>query len=242
MTHAHAHAPLLSIVTVVRNAEGLIGATFESVEKHKVPGVEYIVIDGDSSDGTGEVIEAFRHVIDVHVREPDRGIYDAMNKAAALARGRFILNINAGDALLRAPLAELSVLADEVSIAAFPVALTGNGIFVPRTGAWLSITNTLHHQGACYRKALLQPYDLAYRTFADFDLNQRMRAAAVAFPQAAPVASHSPGGQSQIRSHFHEVFAIIRKNSGFSAVLVAWLYFKLRGLRWRITSRFLSSS
>jgi glycosyltransferase involved in cell wall biosynthesis len=221
---------------VVRNARSSIAATLESIAGQKVPGIEYLVIDGNSNDGTAEVIAAWRHVIDVLVCEPDRGIYDAMNKAAARARGRFILHINAGDTLLRAPLSELSAASDDVAVLAFPVVLSKGGIFSPRTGLWLSITNTIHHQGACYRRDRLPPYDLRYRTFADFDLNQRLRHGALALPHAAPVARHTEDGQSQMRGHFHEVYTIVRRNGGVGMAGASWLFFKLRGLHWRVTS------
>lgn len=227
---------LLSIITVVRNAEHCIANTFESIARLKAEGIEYLVIDGNSSDGTASVIAAWRDAIDVLVSEPDRGIYDAMNKAAGLARGQFILHINAGDVLMRVPFSELSGAPDDAAVVAFPVKLSKGGVFKPNTGPLLCITNTIHHQGACYRRSGLLPYDLRYRTFADFDLNQRLRRQAFALPGAVPISMHTEDGQSQLRAHFHEVYAIVRKNSGPVWVAFTWLHFKLRGLRSRIKS------
>ena len=93
-------SPLVSIVTVVRNAAKEIAKTFSSIRSIKNEYVEYIVIDGNSTDGTQEVAAQYADTIDVFLSEPDKGIYDAMNKASKLARGHYILNINAGDTLL----------------------------------------------------------------------------------------------------------------------------------------------
>src|SRR3546814_7476315 len=59
--------------------------------------VEHIVVDGKSQDGTAQKVEERRDLIDVYLSEPDRGIYDAMNKAIGLANGKFMLFMNSGD-------------------------------------------------------------------------------------------------------------------------------------------------
>lgn len=91
-------APLFSIITVVRNAVDTVENCIESVKNQSLTDFEYIVIDGLSDDGTSEVISAHQSVIDIYVREKDAGIYDAMNKAIAMCRGRYIGIINADDA------------------------------------------------------------------------------------------------------------------------------------------------
>jgi putative colanic acid biosynthesis glycosyltransferase len=89
--------PLISIVTVVRNLRHEIAETIESVINQTYPNIEYIVIDGGSDDGTLEVIHNYQKDIYQLVSEPDRGIYDAMNKGIKLASGDFITFLNAGD-------------------------------------------------------------------------------------------------------------------------------------------------
>jgi glycosyltransferase involved in cell wall biosynthesis len=89
--------PKVTVVTVVRNAENVIEKTIKSVLEQNYPNVEYIVIDGDSQDKTQLIIENYSHQIDKYISEPDRGIYDAMNKGAKLATGDWILYMNAGD-------------------------------------------------------------------------------------------------------------------------------------------------
>ncbi len=86
-----------SIVTVCYNAITTIGKTITSVSSQTYKNYEYIIIDGGSDDGTVELIENHKNVIDVIVSEPDNGIYDAFNKGVSLARGRFVCILNADD-------------------------------------------------------------------------------------------------------------------------------------------------
>ncbi len=89
--------PLVSIVTVCYNAEGTIEQTIRSVINQTYPKIEYIIIDGKSTDNTLEIINYYRSAISQVVSERDDGIYDAMNKGIGLAHGDFIGIINADD-------------------------------------------------------------------------------------------------------------------------------------------------
>jgi len=89
--------PLISVVTVVRNGEAVIDRCIESVVAQKIPGLEYIVINGASTDSTLARIQGWRDEISTVVSETDKGLYDAMNKGLRLARGRYIHFLNADD-------------------------------------------------------------------------------------------------------------------------------------------------
>ncbi len=89
--------PALTVVTVVFNGREEIARTMDSVLGQDYPNIEYIVIDGESTDGTGNVIRQYEDRLDVSVCEPDEGVYDAMNKALRRATGEFILFMNCGD-------------------------------------------------------------------------------------------------------------------------------------------------
>lgn len=89
--------PLLSVVTVVRNGRQEIAKTMDSVLEQDYPNIEYVVIDGASTDGSLDIIQKYSNKLNVFVSEQDEGIYDAMNKGAALSRGEFILFMNCGD-------------------------------------------------------------------------------------------------------------------------------------------------
>ena len=87
----------ISIITAVFNAAGTIEEALLSVARQTHPDVEHIVVDGGSTDGTREIIDRYRHRIAKVVFEPDRGVYDAMNKGLALASGDVIGFLNADD-------------------------------------------------------------------------------------------------------------------------------------------------
>ena len=88
---------LISIVTVSYNAVLTIEQTILSVINQTYPNVEYIIIDGGSTDGTVDIIKKYADKIAYWVSEPDKGIYDAMNKGGLKATGDFIQFLNAGD-------------------------------------------------------------------------------------------------------------------------------------------------
>lgn len=92
--------PFLSVITVCyNNAEGL-KKTFDSIRKIKTDDVEYIVIDGASTDSTSEVLRQNNDIIDVIVSEKDDGIYNAVNKGIKLAHGSLIGLVHSGDIYL----------------------------------------------------------------------------------------------------------------------------------------------
>lgn len=89
--------PLISIITVVFNGEKYLEETIQSVINQTYSNVEYIIIDGGSSDGTLDIIKKYEERIDYWVSEKDRGIYDAMNKGIKLCSGDIVGLINSDD-------------------------------------------------------------------------------------------------------------------------------------------------
>ncbi|HEY9003092.1 MAG TPA: glycosyltransferase family 2 protein [Mucilaginibacter sp.] len=89
--------PKISIITVAYNAQNTIERCINSVLGQKFKNIEYIIIDGRSTDNTCRIIDKYRTNIDAFISEPDHGIYDAMNKGIALATGDVIGTINADD-------------------------------------------------------------------------------------------------------------------------------------------------
>lgn len=87
----------ISIITVVYNGEAYLESCIHSVLSQDHSDIEYIVIDGASTDGTGDIIAKYRDKIDVLVSEPDKGIYDAMNKGVKAATGDIVGILNADD-------------------------------------------------------------------------------------------------------------------------------------------------
>ena len=89
--------PLITVVTVVYNAESTLEQTILSVINQTYNNVEYILVDDASTDGTLDIIKKYEDKIDYWISEPDKGIYDAMNKGVNLASGDYIALLNADD-------------------------------------------------------------------------------------------------------------------------------------------------
>ena len=89
--------PLVSIITVVFNGKKYLEQTIQSVINQTYDNIEYIIIDGGSTDGTLDIIRKYEEVIDYWVSEPDDGLYDAMNKGIQLVTGEIIGIINSDD-------------------------------------------------------------------------------------------------------------------------------------------------
>jgi glycosyltransferase involved in cell wall biosynthesis len=89
--------PLVTVITVVLNGADYLEQTIRSVLDQSYDNIEYIIIDGGSTDATLDIIRKYEDQIDYWVSEPDTGIYDAMNKGIALACGELIALLNSGD-------------------------------------------------------------------------------------------------------------------------------------------------
>ncbi len=89
--------PLFAIITPVYNAAGTIERTLRSVDEQTCTDYEHIIVDGAGSDGTMDIVRAMKNPRRRAVSEPDRGLYDAMNKGISLTSGTYLVFLNAGD-------------------------------------------------------------------------------------------------------------------------------------------------
>lgn len=92
--------PRLAIVTVVRNGEATLDACIRSVLAQTYPNVDHVIVDGASSDGTIDILRRHDAALDYWISEPDKGIYNAINKAVALVRGPYYVVLGCDDLLL----------------------------------------------------------------------------------------------------------------------------------------------
>lgn len=173
--------PALSIVTVVRNDARRLLRTLESVARQKSDRIEYLVVDGASSDGTPDLIRSHQGLIDRWVSEPDAGIYDAMNKGTRLCTGRYLMFLNAGDELIAdvATLVEASpgecVLLYGRANMLFPDGslsyVKGKRIRSPQR---FLKGMPLCHQAIIYRRDVMPSYDTSFLIMSDRLLTYRL--------------------------------------------------------------------
>jgi glycosyltransferase involved in cell wall biosynthesis len=232
---ALAPQPLVSIITVVFRDGAQLQPLMKSVFEQVQGDVEIIVIDGGSNDGTVEMLREWDGKIDYWLSESDRGIYNAMNKGIAAARGEYVLHLNAGDRLRLIPYAKLrKCAADGIDVVCFSVLMDGKDIYRPRMGLIMKVDNSWHHQGTFYRRTHLTGYDERYRICGDFDLNQRLIKAGRSIKIFDDiVADHANNGISSDPIGRREVYRIIRTNFGRGYLPIALLRFKLNSIRTR---------
>ena len=171
----------ISIITVVYNSEKYIRRTIESIVGQDYPGVEYIIIDGKSKDTTMQIVNEYRDRIAVVVSEPDKGLYDAMNKGLRLATGSYVLYINSGDALSSPTLLSdifNNVPADSDVIYGDTQITDEDGNILhnrrhrpPEQLTWRDYKRGMLvcHQSFIAKRTLCDEYDTNYRYAADYD-------------------------------------------------------------------------
>ena len=191
--------PLISVITVCRNAEATIGQTLESVASQTFRDYEHIVIDGASTDGTLEIVRFYSAKLAFWSSEPDDGIADAMNRGIAAATGDYILFLHADDYLVsRDSLAmAASHMANGADIYSFDIffeTASGQQRRKPRGATWhLRFKTGFLHQGCLCRRDLFNrigPFDTTYSIAMDYEffLRAMQRGASVEYvPEALSV-------------------------------------------------------
>lgn len=181
--------PKVSIITVCFNSARTIRNTIESVISQDYPNIEYIIIDGGSSDETVAIVKEYADRIAVIVSESDRGIYDAMNKGVALASGEIVGMLNSDDVYINEHVvSELmktmqdagadSVFADLVIVDPIDpgkvLRYYDSSYFTPskfRFG-WMPAHPTFFVKKSLYDK--VGPYSLDYKISADYEMLIRL--------------------------------------------------------------------
>lgn len=195
-------APFFSLIIPCRNAAAAIGATLDSVLTQVGTDLEVLVIDGASGDGTADVVRAHGHDPVRLWSEPDRGVYDAMNKGIRLSRGHWLLFLGADDRLAGADmLARVRAAIGPATGGVFcgEAQYTDGRVYQLADRPWLAARNFVHHQAAFYHRSCFagREYDLSLPIQSDYDLNLCLWRAGMRFvPLAVRVAVCGPGGLS----------------------------------------------
>lgn len=224
--------PLITIITVVFNGKDSLENTILSVLNLPYDHIEFIVIDGGSTDGTIDILHQYNDSIGYWVSEKDKGIYDAMNKGWALANTKsLILFLGSGDKILSLP--DLAFLRNNADKIIFGSVMLENGPF-PAVANWkLKLGNTLHHQALLVPKKLhpSPPFNISYPTYADYDFHLRLFLENQKFIFAEGFTAYAlPGGVSSILK-VDEMVKISHKNNGIKWSWLSYLYCHYQAMR-----------
>ena len=168
--------PLISIITVVLNSVSTIENTFRSVFTQNFRDYEYIVIDGRSTDGTLDIIRQYESDISYWKSEPDEGIYDAMNKATDVAKGKWLYFLGADDLMYNILDDVATQLIDEQTVYYGDVYRPKiNRRYDGKFSALKLASRNICHQSIFYPKEIMinNAYNLKYPIMADYELNMR---------------------------------------------------------------------
>lgn len=183
--HSLPDAPLITIITVCLNSQTTLEQCIQSVLHQTYLNIEYIIVDGDSTDGTRHVIEKYEYCIDYFLSEPDRGLYHAMNKGLELASGDYIVILNSDD-WYEQDCVETLVKAKKYAGTSFVSALAQH---VDQKGKMLQVLRSMPYNPSLRLRMPLRhetmllaaniyndigTYDESYRIIADFHLTTRL--------------------------------------------------------------------
>lgn len=249
--------PRFSIITITYNASRWLEQTILNVLSQSYPDIEYLIIDGGSTDGTVQIIKQYASGITYWVSEPDKGIYDAMNKGLRQATGDYVWFINAGDSLSSSDTVQ-QVASQIQKRKSLPDILYGETNIVdeaghslgarrlkaPRRLTWKSFRMGMLvcHQSFIIKRTLAPFYDLQYRYSADFDWCIRcLKQAKTCYNTRQVLSDFLDGGTSttQRKASLKERYAIMCKYYGTFATILLHGWFAIRfyaakGLKGRV--------
>jgi glycosyltransferase involved in cell wall biosynthesis len=172
--------PTLSVITVVYNNVRDVERTLLSVLNQTYSAIEYIVVDGASTDGTLDIIKRYKSRISKFISEPDKGIYDAMNKGLQHATGDYVIFMNSGDEFFAADtVSKVFSTAPDADIYYGETEMVNEQREslgqrrhkAPDNFTWKSFNYgmSVSHQAIYIKHSLAEPYDFKYQLSADID-------------------------------------------------------------------------
>jgi len=229
--HSLPNKPLVTVITVVFNGEKHLEETILSVINQTYDNVEYIIIDGGSTDGTLDIIREYEHVLDYWISEKDRGIYDAMNKGIDLATGDWINFMNGGDLFF-----SYSIL-ESFSIEKFTYSIIyGNTLFkYDKENEVIKMPpmplNFKYGLPFCHQSVFVKSYlhkkmkfSTNYKIYSDFDLFANLFKSNNFLHYDIVIASVTYDGISSLKklNQFKELYSIGKKHyrTKFAVILI----------------------
>ena len=240
--------PLFSIITVCYNAESTIERTILSIAKQSFRNLEYIIIDGKSTDDTLSIIKKYEADITKFVSEKDTGLYHAMNKGIKLATGKYLCFLNAGDKFHLDNTLEL-IAQQIMSLHYFPDVIYGETAIVNNNGRFLrmrrlSAPNQLNwksfkkgmlvcHQAFMPKREIAPLYEQSYLYSSDFDWCIKiLKIANHTYNTKLITIDYLNEGltTSNHKKSLLERFYIMTNHYGFISTIIYHLWFILRSL------------
>lgn len=235
-----------SIITVTYNAAPYLERTVLSVLSQSYPDIEYLIIDGQSTDGTVDIIRQYESGIAYWVSEPDKGLYDAMNKGLRRATGDYVWFLNAGDTLPSADLVQ-TIVQKIAKRKYHPDVIYGDTAIVNNEGRVLGMRHLrppkkltwkkfacgmlVCHQAFIARRELAPEYDPAYPLCADYDWCIRvMKQARTLYNTRLTLCHFLEAGIStqQRKASLKERYSIMCKYYGTFATVLRHAWFAVR--------------
>jgi len=240
-----AKEPKLSVITVVFNNVKDIERTLNSVLGQSYPNIEYIIVDGGSTDGTMEILSTYKDRFALLISEPDKGIYDAMNKGLRNASGDYVLFMNSGDEIYDAHTVEHIFSSSEDADIYYgetelydenwtPIGLRRHR--TPEQFDWKSFRYGMNisHQAIYVRRSIAPYYNLKYPLSADIDwvIKAAKKARKITSTRLV-VAKYLVGGLSKKRHRqsLKERFRIFSHHYGFLPTILSHIIITIRYLR-----------
>ncbi len=176
-------SPKITVITSVFNGVEYLEQSIQSILNQSYENIEYIIVDGGSTDGSVEILEKYEHEIDVIISEPDRGIYDAWNKGLKVSSGEWISFVGCDDFLetdaIEKYVGRINQANEEVDYLSSKVKLINASGELIRVWGSPWIWNTFKwnmktaHVGSLHNKLFFQKYglyDIGYRVTGDYEL------------------------------------------------------------------------
>lgn len=175
--------PLVSIIIATYNAEKFLGDCLDSISKQVIKNLEVIIVDGNSTDQTGDIVRSFNQLNIIYSSEQDAGIYDALNKGVKQSTGRWLYFLGADDRLLPG-FSELAIKLKDPDTVYYgnsvewyegkdePPFKLINGVF----SNYKLAKYCMNHQSIFYPAATFEKYqyELKYKVLADYALNIKL--------------------------------------------------------------------
>jgi glycosyltransferase involved in cell wall biosynthesis len=228
----------ISIITVVYNAEKFIEETINSVISQSYENIEFLIVDGKSTDKTLEIIDKYRNDISAVISESDSGIYDAMNKGMGLASGDFVTFLNAGDSYVDKETVKniFEKVGDDIDVVYgdYIAILNDKEVYKKarpfiRESLYKYVTATVCHQAIFVKREISPNYNLSYILKGELDWYFNiLKAKPIKFEYiSVPVVFYKRGGVGEQKYFLNlkEIMGVIYKNGGVFGLLKAHRFF-----------------